>query len=111
MESIHDDVEPIRTKRSPATTPEAVEKRMIGLAVARAEQQIRDGTVSATVLAHYLKLATSRERLEQEKLKRENELLAAKSEAIESAKRVEDLYKEALNAMRAYRGEDEYYED
>jgi len=66
------------------------------------------------VITHYLKLGTTRERLEQEKLARENILLKARSEAIESAQRVEELYTNALNAMRGYAGqdvEDEIYED
>lgn len=95
------------SRRPPATTPEAREKQLVSLAVSRAEQQIRDGTASAAVLTHYLKLASTREQLEQEKLRRENALLAAKAEAVESAKRVEELYKEALVAMRAYQGIDD----
>ena len=51
-----------------------------------------------------MKLGTAKEKLEQEKLKKENELLRAKTEAIESSKRVEELYANALNAMRTYSG-------
>jgi hypothetical protein len=79
---------------------------MIALAVDLAEKQIREGTVSAQVLSHYLKLATTRERLEQEKLTRENTLLQAKTESMASGQRVEELYSEALNAMRSYSGQE-----
>lgn len=107
--------EPRRSrKRPPATTPEAREKQLIALAVDRAEQQILDGTVSAQVLTHYLKLATAREALERKKLERENELLSARVEQLGSFKQVEELYSNALNAMREYSGHqvaDDDYED
>ena len=95
----------------PALTPEARENQMIALAVDLAEKQLIEGSASAQVITHFLKLATSRERLEKEKLEKENELLRAKTEAIESAKRVEELYSDALRAMRSYRGESDDTED
>ena len=99
--------EPDKTKkRRPATTPEGRENQLIALAVDLAEEQIKSGTVSSQVLTHYLKLGSSREKLEQERLRRENHLLAAKAEAMASAKRVEELYGKALNAMRTYVGQD-----
>lgn len=100
-------------KRPPAATPEGRENQMIALAIDLAERQIREGTASSQVITHFLKLATSRERLEQEKLARENELLQAKSESMSSGKHVEELYEKALNAMRTYsgQGEPEGYED
>lgn len=88
----------------PALTPEARENQLISLAVDLAEQQLRDGTASSQVISHYLKLGSTRASLEKEKLERENELLRAKTENLESAKRVEELYKDALNAMRNYSG-------
>ena len=94
------------TKRRPATTPEGRENQLVALAVDLAEKQIKEGTVSSQVLTHYLKLGSSREKLEQERLRRENHLLAAKAEAMASAKRVEELYGKALNAMRNYAGQD-----
>lgn len=93
-------------KRRPAKTPEARENQLIALAVDLAEKQIKEGTVSSQVLTHYLKLGSSREKLEQEKIRNENHLLAAKAEAMASAKRVEELYGKALNAMRSYAGQD-----
>lgn len=93
-------------KRRPATTPEARENQLISLAVDLTEKQLREGTASSQVISHYLKLGSSREKLEQERLKKENHLLQVKAEAMESAKRVEELYGKALNAMRAYAGQD-----
>lgn len=91
-------------KARPANSPEARENQLIGLAVDLAEQQLRDGTASTQVITHYLKLGSTKERLEMEKLKQENELLIAKTESLQSAKRVEELYANALDAMRSYSG-------
>lgn len=92
-------------KMRPALTPEAREVQMTSLAVDLAEQQLRDGTASSQVITHYLKLGSMKERLEREKLEEENKLLKAKTEALQSQKRVEELYAEALNAMRNYNGQ------
>lgn len=103
-----------QTRRGrPASTPEGREQQLVGLAVDLAEKQMRDGSASAQVVSHYLKMGSTRERLEQQRLERENELLKAKVESMASAKRVEELYEEALNAMRTYAGQDveEYDED
>ena len=94
-------------KRRPATTPESRENQLISAAVDLAEKQIREGTVSSQVLTHYLKLGSSREKLEQERLKNENAMLKAKTDALASAKKVEELYGLALNAMRSYAGQDQ----
>ena len=92
-------------RRAPATTIEARENQLISLAVDLAERQLAEGTASSQVITHYLKLGTTKERLEKEKLEKENELLKAKTEAIQSAKRVEELYRDALNAMKSYSGQ------
>lgn len=98
--------EPGRRSR-PALTPEARENQMVALAVNLAEQQLRDGTASSQVITHYLKLGTMKEKLEREKLEKENELLRAKTEAIQSAKRIEELYADAIKAMQRYQGRTE----
>jgi len=99
-------------RRPPATTPEAREDQLISLAVDLAEKQLIEGTASSQVITHYLKMATVKERLELEKLKSENELLKAKKEAIEAGKRVDELYAEALDAMKSYRWQmDESFSD
>jgi hypothetical protein len=95
-----------QSKRPPATTPEGRENQLISRAVDLAEKQMIEGTASAQVITHYLKLGSSREKLEQERLANENSLLVAKREAMASAARVEELYGAAINAMRAYAGQD-----
>lgn len=86
-----------------ADSPEA-ENQLIAAAVNLAEKQLLDGTASPSVITHYLKLASGRERLEREKLERENEVLRAKAEAYESNKVTEKLYADAIEAMRSYSG-------
>ena len=78
---------------------------MIALAVDLAEQQLLDGTASSQVITHYLKLGTTKERIEKEILEKQKELITAKTESLQSAKRTEELYKTALNAMRRYSGQ------
>lgn len=94
-----------RKRRPPATTPEARENQMISLAVEVAEEQLRNRTASAQVITHYLRLAAAKERLEKEKLEKEIALLQARADAIESEKRREELYANAIEAMRGYRWE------
>ena len=98
-------------KIRPALTPEARENQLIALAVDLVEQRLIDGTASAQETTHFLKLGSSKNRLEKEKLEEENKLLRAKTEALQSQKRVEELYKEALNAMRDYAGYGDRDED
>ncbi len=93
------------TRRKPATTPEGRENEMVSAAIDLAETQIRQGTASSQVITHFLKLGSTRERLEQQRLEHENELTRVKIEALESQKRVEELYMEALQAMRSYAGD------
>ena len=98
-------------KMRPALTPEARENQLISLAVDLVEQRLIDGTASSQETTHFLKLGSMKNRLEMEKLAEENKLLKAKTESIQSQKRVEELYLEALNAMRNYAGQgnaDEY---
>lgn len=88
----------------PALTPEARENQMIALAVDLAEKQLMEGTASSQVITHYLKLGSTKERIEKEILEKQKELIAAKTENLKSAKRIEELYAEAINAMRRYSG-------
>lgn len=92
------------TKIRPALTPEARENQLIYLATELAEQQLKDGTASSQVITHYLKLGTAKERVEREILEKQKELISAKTEAIKSAKRIEELYTNAISAMRKYSG-------
>lgn len=96
--------ETVKKRQKPATTPEARENQLIALAVDLAEKQLSKGTASSQVITHYLKLGSTKERIEKEILMKQKELIQAKTEAIHSAKKVEELYTNALNAMKAYSG-------
>ena len=89
----------------PALTPEARENQLVSLAVDLAEEQLRAGTASSQVITHYLKIGSTRERIENEIRENQKELLKAKTEALQSAQRVEELYSEALEAMKNYSGQ------
>lgn len=93
-----------KKRRAPALTPEARENQLVAEAIDLAERQILDGTASSAVICHYLKLGSTKAKLENEKLKEENKLLRAKTDALESQKNVEQLYKDAIAAMTEYRG-------
>lgn len=99
--------------RRPALSPEARENQMISLAVDLAEKQLQEGTASSQVITHFLKLGTTKAQLEKEKIEHENELLKAKTESLQSAQRVEELYSKAISAMRRYGGlgDEEYDEE
>lgn len=99
-------------KMKPALTPEARESQMTSLAMDLVEQRLRDGTASSQETTHFLKLASSKAKVELERLKLENKLIEAKTKAIQDAEDSKELYENAIKAITNYagRGEpDEYY--
>jgi hypothetical protein len=98
--------EPNGSRRRPATTPDGREKQLIAIAVDLAEKQILAGTASAQVITHYLKLGSSREQLEQQRIRHENDLMAVKRDAIAKQEDIQLLFAEATRAMTLYKGED-----
>lgn len=105
-----------RTRR--ALTPEGREQQLISKATNLAEKQLDEGTASSQVIVHFLRLGTENARLEREKIRYENELLKAKTAAIESSKKSEELFERALRAMSDYQGstknedeDEEFYDD
>jgi hypothetical protein len=98
--------QPKKRRSPPAQTLEARENQLISLAVDLAEKQLSAGTASSQVITHYLKLGSTTEKLEREKLKEENELLKARAEAIRSEKDLRELYKKAMEKMSIYQGQD-----
>lgn len=91
-------------KIRPATNPEARENQLISLAVDLAERQLMEGTASSQVITHYLKLGSTKEKIEKEILEEQKKLITAKTENLQSAKRIEELYVDAINAMKSYGG-------
>lgn len=103
----NEDLKPLR----PPLSPEARENQMASLAMDLVEQRLRDGTASSQETTHFLKLVSSKAILERDRLKEENKLLRAKTEQLESAKRVEELYEKAIKAMRTYSGQGDFEDD
>lgn len=95
-----------RRQHRPAFTSEGRELQLISLASDLAERQLLEGTASSQVITHFLKLGSTREKLEQARLENENLLLSAKVDSMASAKRTEELVADALKAMRTYTGQD-----
>lgn len=92
------------TVLKPALSPEARENQMIAYATNLAEKQLREGTASSQVICHYLKLGSSKERLEKQLLAEQVKVAQAKVEMMETAQNIEKLYADAIDAMRRYSG-------
>ena len=90
-----------------ASTPEGRENEMIMLAYQEVERRIRDHTATSQELCHFLKMGSEKERLEREKLEVEMELQRVKADSIESGKHMEELYNNAIAAMKLYSGAEE----
>lgn len=101
------------SKRRPPLSPEARENLMISLAMDQAEEELRNGTASSQVVTHFLKLGSSKAELEREKLAMETDMLKAKTESLQAQKKMDELYMQAINAMKKYsgNGDDDDYED
>lgn len=99
------DSESIR-KSPPATTPEGRENQMIALAMQRSEERLRAGTASSQEIVHWLRQGSLNNRVELGILEQQKELLSAKTDAIRQSKRVDELYAEAISAMKRYAGDD-----
>lgn len=98
-------------KMRPALSPEARENQMISLAIDLAEKQLMEGTASSQVITHYLKLGSTKERIEKEILEKQKSLIEAKTESLQSAKRIEELYTKAMDAFKSYSGQVEPPDD
>lgn len=94
-------------KRKPASSPEARESQLINLAYNLAEEQLREGTASPSIVSHFLKLSTQREALELDNLRSKAKLQEAKAQQIDTAKENEELTRAAIEAMKNYSGSSE----
>jgi hypothetical protein len=89
------------------TSEEALENAMIAKATQLAYKQLCDGTASSQVITHFLKLGSTKERIEREILEKQKDLISAKTESLNNAKNSEKLYKEAIDAFKLYSGKDD----
>jgi len=94
-------------KTRSALTPEGRESQLISLAIDLAEKQLREGTASSQVIAHFLKLGSTKAQIEKELLEKQRDLAEAKADSIKSGKRMDELYLQAVNAMKTYSGQEE----
>ena len=104
------EVVPVK-KRRPPLTPEARESQLISMATDLIEQRLRDGTASSQETTAIIKGTLGKSRIEMEILREQKKLIEAKTESLQSTKRIEALYAEAMNAMQRYNGEDSEDED
>ena len=95
----------------PAENPESRENQLIARAVDLAEKKMIDGTASAQIIVHYLRLGSTKEKLEKEILERQKDLIEAKTQSLKSMQRMEELYENAIAAMRSYGPTEEGDED
>lgn len=95
----------------PALTLEGRENQLIAAAYDLAERRILEGTASSQELTYFLKMGSSKAVLERDKLREENKLLKAKTEALKAQVNNEALLEKALKAFRSYRGDDEDEDD
>lgn len=96
-------VKQTKPRRQKQLNPQAREDQLIALAYDLVEERLLDGTATSQETTHFLRLGSSRERLEKELLKTRNETLIAKKELMDSYKRMEDMYKDAIQAVTSYR--------
>lgn len=88
----------------PPLTSQERENRCISLAMDLAEQKLMDGTASNQTICWFLKLGSMKEKLERESLEQDIHLKAAKTEAIKSSRRTEELFAKAISAFKSYQG-------
>lgn len=105
---------PNGTRSRNALTVESRENQLVALAYDLLEQRLRDGTATSQEVTTLIKYGSTRGRLEKEIMEEERKLKQAKTEALAAQKRSEELYAEAIAAMRRYGGqpdEDEEYDE
>lgn len=100
-----------RKRHRPATTPEDREDQLIAMAYNAVEERIMNGTASSQELVHFLRLGSTKERIEKEILERQKDLITAKTDMLQSAKKVEEMYENAIRAMSLYAGENQNESD
>lgn len=91
----------------PALSPENEEAQCVALAMNLVRQRLLNGTASSQETTHFLKLGSPKARLELEILEKEKELITAKTDKIKSEERSEQMYADAIKAMRNYSGQGE----
>lgn len=92
------------SRAAPGKTAEARERRMIALAMDQAEKMLEEGRAPVPVLQHFLTLGATDYPLRKERLQRQNDLFRAKKESLEKQDQMEELARNAIEAMQRYSG-------
>lgn len=91
----------------PARNLENRENQLISMAYDLAEERLRNKEASAQEIVHFLKMGAAKAQLEKKKLEAETMLLESKRDAVDSAKRSDIKYQEAIEAFREYSGQND----
>lgn len=86
-----------------ARSLERREDQLIALAYDLVEQRIRNGTATSQETVEFLRRGSTKARLEKEIMEEQKKYMKAKTEAMESAKRIEAMYSDAMAAFSSYR--------
>lgn len=76
----------------------------IRLAMDLAERRLREGTASAQEVTHFLKLGSTKERMERQLLEKQIAYTSAKTAAMVNPSMEEEKYNEVLEALKEYGG-------
>ena len=93
-----------KKEEAPILDSDAKEKALTAKAITLVEKQLEDGTAPPSVLMHYLRLSSSREKEELKKLRAEVSLVEAKAMAIVEGKKEEQLMKEVFEKFQQMSG-------
>lgn len=92
---------------SPPETQEAMETKLIGLAMRNAEELLQARKAPTTVLVHFLKLGSIRAELELQRAQNEMELLVARTEETRAKTDRGKIAADAIAAFRSYRSSED----
>lgn len=87
-----------------ARSPEERQNQLISKAYDLVEKRIDDETATSQETTFFLKMGSSREKVEQMRLQEEVKLLKAKTEALAAVGEIKTLIHDAMAAMSEYQG-------
>jgi hypothetical protein len=91
-----------KKQMSPPTTDDAMENKLVALALDQARVQLQEGTASSQIITHFLKLGSLRHSIELEKLELENRLLEEKILAEQTGQQINEMMAEVMAALKSY---------